>query len=181
MPPLEGGDTDDVVGSHTKDNVLEIDIIRVVGRSRVPADIPGGIGAELHRAVKAAGRGPFHRQEPVHVIDLVAGHLMIVHHLVTSQRIFLVNIREGEAIPKVWPGFTRGLVHIAVVGHIVFARISLRARFELLAVLEGVVFDFDDLSRVLARAEFIDDMFGQHVFSFLTISFLEFIARLQLG
>jgi hypothetical protein len=69
---------------------------------------------------------------------------MIVHDLVGDFGITIVDVRERKPIPIVRPGFGGSLVHIAIIGHVVFACIGLGPIPELLAVLELLVFDVDN-------------------------------------
>jgi len=106
---------------------------------------------------------------------------VIVHHLVTGGGIFLVNIREGKAVPEMRPGLGARLVHVAVIGHIILAGVGFGARSEFLAVLKLIVLDLDDVRGVLARTEPVHNMFRQQVLGFLTVGFVELVARLQIG
>src|SRR4029453_4353861 len=78
-------------------------------------------------------------------------------------------------------GLGSGLIHIAVIGHIVLAGIGFGAGAELLTVLKLLVLDLDNLGRVLPRTKLFGNMFGQQVLGFLTIRLIELVARFELG
>src|SRR5262249_35850756 len=151
----QGRYSDNVIGGDAKDDIFQVAVVRVLDWTRVPADIPGAIGSNINIPVKAGGGDPLNRGKPVHVIDLETRHLVVVHHFVGGPLVFLINVREGKPIPIMRPGLGGGFVEVALVVDVILARVGFGTVFELLTVLEGLVFDLNNLRRVLPVAELL--------------------------
>src|SRR5262245_19820718 len=121
MPPLQSRYSHDVVRGYPEDNVLEIAVVRVVDRPGVPADIPRAIGSSIHITVKAGRGDPLNRGKPVHIIDLVTRHLVVVHHFGGSPQLILINAGKGEAVPIMRPSLAGGFVQVTLLVDIVLA------------------------------------------------------------